>query len=163
MLHILTACTRPQNLPFMAESLRAWGSADFIWHVRFDWRGRHVGGQAVKNKLLDEIHDGWILVLDDDTVVHPALWRTFQKHRHGDAAAIVVSQQHSVLGVLHAAHVNVMIGTIDIGQAIIRREAIGNYRIPETYAGDGEFLSAVLPSVEAVYIDEILSFHNALE
>jgi hypothetical protein len=160
-LHVLTACTRPTNLPVIAESLATWGSADLIWHIRFDHRHEHIGGQAVKNALLDEIADGWVMFLDDDTVVHPKLWKRFMQHRNG-AAAIVVSQQHSVLGILHAAHENVMIGTIDIGQVILRREVIGLHRIPETYAGDGEFLSAILPHVDAVYLDEVLSFHNAL-
>jgi hypothetical protein len=162
MLHILTACTRPQNLSTMADSLAAWGPADFIWHIRFDLEHRHVGGQEIKNQMLDEIADGWIMFLDDDTVVHPKLYDRFDEHRLG-APAIVVSQQHSVLGVLHAAYENVAIGTIDIGQAILRREVIGRKRIPQTYAGDGEFLHSILPHVDAVYVDEILSFHNALE
>jgi hypothetical protein len=161
MLHILTACTRPQNLSSVAESLAAWGTADFIWHVRFDLEHRHVGGQAVKNAMLDEIAGGWVMFLDDDTVVHPELYRRFAQSSLG-VEAIVVSQQHSVLGTLHAARENVMIGTIDIGQAIILRKVIGAHRIPETYAGDGEFLHAILPHVDAVYLDEILSFHNAL-
>jgi hypothetical protein len=162
MLHVLTACTRPHNLPAIAESLAAWGRADFIWHIRFDMAKRHVGGQAVKNTLLDEITDGWVMFLDDDTVVHPDLWKLFSRH-NAEAEAIVVSQQHSVLGVLHAAPTNVMIGTVDIGQAIIRRDVIGAQRIPETYAGDGEFLHDILPHVNAVYVDEVLSFHNALD
>ena len=164
-LHILTACTRPRNLPAIAGSLRVWGPADFIWHLRFDHRHEHIGGQAVKNRMLDELSDGWVMFLDDDTLVHPKLWERFGEVRaaHQDAPALVVSQQHSVLGTLHAAPENVMIGTIDIGQVILRREVIGAHRIPESYAGDGEFLHAILPHVDAVYLDEVLSFHNALE
>jgi hypothetical protein len=113
--------------------------------------------------MLDYIEDDFdfVMFLDDDTVAHPDLYSCFREN--WEHQAIVVSQKHSVLGTLHAAPENVAIGTIDIGQAIIRRDVIGRRRIPETYAGDGEFLSAILPHVDAVYLDEILSFHNALE
>lgn len=159
-LHVLTACTRPQNLSRIAASLRAWNTDDFIWHIRFDPHGRHVGGQAVKNAMLDEIADGWVMFLDDDTLVHPYLWKRYLAHR--DTPAIVFSQDHSQLGILRAAPENVAVGSIDIGQVILRRELIGTHRIPKGYAGDGEFLSVILPKVDAVYLDEILSFHNAL-
>lgn len=161
MLHVITACTRPANLPVMAESLGCWHRADLIWHIRFDFNHEHIGGQAVKNAVLEEISDGYVLFLDDDTIAHPKLWKRFLAHDGADA--VVVTQRHSVLGLLRAAPENVQIGTIDIGQAIIKRSVIGKHRIPETYAGDGEFLHAILPNCDAVYLDEVLSFHNALE
>lgn len=161
ILHVLTACTRPLNLPRLAESLAVWGEADLIWHIRFDPAHRHVGGQAVKNAMLEEIEDGWVMFLDDDTIVHPKLWEVFLQHQDRDA--IVVSQKHSVLDILVACPENVFVGGIDIGQVIIRRCAISETRIPETYAGDGQFLESILPFVDAVYLDEVLSFHNALE
>jgi hypothetical protein len=159
-LHVLTAVTRPHNLSKMAESLNAWGRADFTWHMRFDAKHEHVGGQAVKNEMLHSIEDGWVMFLDDDTLAHPKLYRRFLKHQ--EAEAICVTQRHSVLGTLHASRENVGVGTIDIGQALIRRDVIGDMRIPETYAGDGEFLSAILPYADTVYLDEVLSFHNAI-
>lgn len=162
MLHVLTACTRPENLPKMAESLQAWGKqADFIWHIRFDIGKQHVGGQAIKNQILEEISDGYVMFLDDDTVVHPMLWKRLRQYDGKDA--IVFSQNHEILGILHAAPENAMIGTIDIGQAIIKRDVIGLHRIPESYAGDGEFMHAILPHCDAVYVDEVLSIHNALQ
>ena len=160
-LHVLTACTRPENLPRIAASLQKWGPVDFTWHIRFDWAKRHVGGQALKNAMLDEIEDGWVWVLDDDTVANGKLYRRVQQVMDG-VGAVVVSQRHSILGILHAKPENVKVSSIDIGQAVISREVIGSHRIPETYAGDGEFLSAVLGKTEVVYLDEVLSFHNAL-
>lgn len=146
----------------VAWSLNNWPQgADFTWHVRFDFEKEHVGGQRLKNEMLDEITEGYVMFLDDDTEAHSELWPFFVEHM--GAEAIVVSQHHSVLGYLEAAPENVEVGSIDIGQVILRRDVIGNFRIPETYAGDGEFLSAILPHVDAVYTDVILSVHNTLE
>jgi hypothetical protein len=161
-LHVLTACSRPGNMEKVAWSLNNWPQdADFTWHVRFDFDRKHVGGQRLKNEMLDEISDGFVLFLDDDTEAHSEIWDAFLEHQ--DREAIVVSQHHEILGYLEAAPENVEVGAIDIGQVILRREAIGNHRIPETYAGDGEFLCAILPHVDAVYLDTILSIHNSIE
>jgi hypothetical protein len=164
-LHVLTACTRPLNLPQMTASLLEWGrDADIEWHISFDLKRTAIGGQRIKNDMLDQIEWGYVFFLDDDTVAHPLLYERAQKALAGVAPAVVFSQEHSELGTLHAAPENVTIGGIDIGQAIVRRDVIGDHRIPETYAGDGEFYEAVLRGREdVVYLDEVLSFHNALE
>jgi len=79
-----------------------------------------------------------------------------------DADAIIVSQKRQDRTVLEAAAENVYVGGIDIGQAIIRRDVIGDRRIPESYAGDGEFLSSVLAGRNVVYLPRVLCYHNAL-
>lgn len=163
-LHVLTACSRPGNMEKLAWSLNNWPqNADFTWHVRFDFEKQHVGGQRLKNEMLDQITEGsdYIYILDDDTEAHSELWPFYAQNIGREA--MVVSQHHSVLGYLEAAPEYVKIGGIDIGQAIIRRDVIGENRIPETYAGDGTFLCAILPYVDAVYTDVILSIHNTLE
>lgn len=164
-LHILTACTRPENLPTMAESIHKWGSADVTWHVRFDPTKTAIGGQRLKNEMLDERHgSGYVFFLDDDTVAHPMLWKRVHPLLEEHVAAVVFSQKHSELGILHAAPENVTVGGIDIGQAVVHASVIAGHRIPETYAGDGEFYEAVLRGRDdVVYLDEVLSFHNALE
>lgn len=163
MLHILTAVTRPNNLPVMARSLTGqW--RDLTWHLRHDREHAHVGGQRPKNVMLDEVRDGWVWVLDDDTLAHPGLFTALQPHFDDpDVDAVVVSQLRRDGSVLHAAPGNVMPNFIDIGQAVIRRERIGDERIPETYDGDGIFLTRLLPCLHVAYIDRVLSFHNALQ
>ena len=159
-LHVLTACSRPENLERVARSLAA---TPCHWHVRFDIERQYVGGQEVKNVLLDEIHDGWVFFLDDDTLMHPKLYRRLGTlFEEGGPDAFVVSQRHSVLGILHAAPENVHVGGIDIGQVVARRTLIGDTRIPNTYWGDGEFWSEILPKGKVVYLDEVLSYQNAL-
>ena len=165
-VHVLTAVTRPWNLPLIAGSLAnaaAAAGCDICWHWQFDSERRHVGGQAVKNRMLDEITDGWVWLLDDDTLVHPNLLRR-ARTVSGDQAvdAIVFSQARADGRQLTAAPANVRVGDIDAGQAILRRDLIGATRLHESYEGDGIFLADVLGRANAVYVDEFLSLHNAL-
>src|SRR3990167_3560111 len=123
-IHFLTAVTRPENLSRIAESLQTAirnADADVTWHLRFDVRSEHIGGQGLKNKMLEEIEEGWIYILDDDTHVHPDL---FASIREGPDAIIVSQRRHDGY-VLEASPLNAHVGMIDMGQAILRRSFIG--------------------------------------
>ena len=162
-IHVITACTRPRNLPALAESIvdAACEGWEVCWHVLFDLERAHVGGQRPKNHALDAIADGWVCFLDDDTLMHPLLIETVSVHHSADA--VVVSQERADGRTLVAARENVKVGRIDIGQAVIRRDVIGDERIPETYVGDGIFLENVLTADRPVmFVREVLSYHNAL-
>ena len=78
-LHILTAVTRPHNLPQMAESLIPAASVgvELVWHLGYDLERKHIAGQAVKNRLLDTISapQEWVWILDDDNTAHPNFFR----------------------------------------------------------------------------------------
>ena len=158
--HILTAVTRPENLPEIAASIAEAAQkvdAEVVWHWRFDPEGEHVGGQALKNAMLDGIDDGWVYILDDDTTMHPELLAKVASY---DAPAVVVSQRGSGL---QAKPGHVHIGAIDAGQAVMRREVIGDKRIEHSYAGDGLFLEQVLFGLPGVvFLSEELSHYNAL-
>lgn len=163
-LNILTAVSRPENLGFIADSLSAAAmrgpGVRVCWRWRFDLGRRNVGGQAIKNQLIEEVPDGeWLWVLDDDTLAHEDVLMTLQSF--GDYDAVVFSQQRTDGRVLTARPENVMVGSIDIGQAFIKRSLVGDHRIPEDYNGDGMFLSAVLDGA-VLYHPAALSLHNAL-
>ncbi len=165
-LHILTACTRPQNLPALADSVLAalcepW---EVCWHIRFDPAREHLGGHKLKNDMLAQIDDGWVVFLDDDTVMHPELLRHVAEHL--DAAGVVVSQDRTAsLGhMLWAIPQNMRLGGVDIGQVVLTRELIGDAQQPEYYGGDGTFLQGILQGrSDVVYLSETLSLYNALE
>lgn len=166
ILHVVTAITRPENLPRICSSLSAGcvhARCDLVWHWRHDFEHAHVGGQKPKNDALDVIKDGWVWFLDDDTLADariPSIVASFDDRVEVDA--FVVSQRRADGYVLAAGAEHVRVGSIDIGQAIIRRSAIGTQRIPETYVGDGVFLEAVLPACNTVYLPLVASSHNAL-
>jgi hypothetical protein len=169
-LHILTAVSRPENLTqiggsiFAASSLSGKG-LEFEWHKYPDPERKYVGGQHPKNVMLGEIEDGWVCILDDDTLMHH---RFLQKIRRAsvqrpEANAIVVSQKRTTGVVLQARRENLRVGMVDAGQVVIRRDLIGDMRIPETYAGDGEWIEALLAyEPDVVFLSEVLSLHNAL-
>lgn len=162
-MHVLTACSRPGLLPAVARSIDiasnvAW---EVCWHVRLDFARTHVGGQRLKNMMLDQIEDGWVCFLDDDTLMHPELLRRAAQYQ--DADAVVVSQRRADGRVLRSGRENVRVGSIDIGQALIRRDTVGDHRLPEMYEGDGVFLMAVLSAPTVVFLPDVLSDHNALE
>ncbi len=165
-LHILTACTRPENLPALADSILAamcepW---ELCWHIRFDPAREHLGGHKLKNDMLAQIDDGWVLFLDDDTLLHPDVLKHVAEHL--DAAGVVVSQDRTAsLGhMLWAAPENMRFGFVDIGQVVLTRELIGDAVMPLGQGGDGVFLQSILQGrSDVVYLDEVLSLYNALE
>ncbi len=165
-LHVLTACTRPLNLPLLSDSITAalcepW---EVCWHIRFDPAREHVGGHKLKNDMLEQIDDGWVVFLDDDTLMHPDVLKHVAEHL--DAAGVVVSQDRTAsLGhMLWAAPQNMRYGFADIGQVVLTRELIGDHRQPPYYGGDGVWLESVLQGRDdVVYLDEVLSLYNVLE
>jgi hypothetical protein len=168
-LHILTAVTRPENLPEIGESImeakdRA-PQVDLTWHRLVDLEREFVGGQVLKNRMLNNITDGWVCILDDDTIMHHQFLRKVSRkvgyHRYVNA--IVVSQRRTTGVVLKAAPENMEIGKVDAGQVVIRRNVIGNTRIPEYYAGDGEWIQDLLyGQPDVLFMPDVLSLHNAL-
>jgi hypothetical protein len=167
-LHIITAVTRPENLERISDSIAQalvnWPDGTAVeWHLRYDLERQHVGGQALKNAMLDEIRDGWCWVLDDDTLAHPDVFRVVTRaiDRH-PTRAVIVSQQRTDGRVLQAVPEHMVPGMVDIGQAFLRRDLIGDDRIPIDYNGDGMFLQTVLAKTRPTYLPDVVSLHNAL-
>lgn len=165
-LHIITALSRPWNLNVIAGSIAtAYARAsegDLTWHLRFDPERQHVGGQALKNAMLDDIPDGWVWILDDDTLVHERFLEVVSALADEHLDAIVVSQRRNDGRVLVASAENAVVGAIDAGQAILNRRLIAGNRIPRTYAGDGRWLEKLLWGANVLYEEDVLSLHNVL-
>jgi len=166
-LHVITAITRPANLGVIAASLAAacaTARVDVVWHWVFDWDCAHVGGQKRKNDALDSITDGWVWMLDDDTVAHSEILQAWKSHAQSDGVdAVVFGQTRADGRVLDSGLEHARVGYIDIGQAIIRRASIADTRLEEHYDADGVFLEAVLPRIATIYDNRYLSFHNRLD
>ncbi len=168
-IHVLTAVTRPRNLPILATGLAVASmrvpDCEVVWHWRYDLRLEHVGGQQPKNDMLDNIADGWVWIFDDDTIVHPDLFARVNELTAGDpdVRGVIVAQE--VHGAIRHAHPDLaQVGLIDAGQAVLRRDLIGDHRLALNYEGDGHLLTELLTGrQDVVYLDEILSYYNALE
>ena len=168
-LHVLTACTRSENLDAMAESLMDAPAAGIsvAWHIRLDPERQHVGGQKLKNDMLDEIRDGWVWILDDDNIAHPAFFAALAGVvlARPEAQLIVISQQHRSGWVRQAHRKMLRASHVDAAQVVVRRDAIGLLRIPENYCGDGEWIEALakgLAGEQIAYIQEPVVYYNYL-
>lgn len=102
LLHIITACIRPDNLPHLHESFlqaNQRGLADLHWHITMESRhGREpqhpdITYSRIKtstylgdsdnspiNSPLRAINDGWVCWIDDDNLMHPDFISGIQEH-----------------------------------------------------------------------------------
>jgi hypothetical protein len=168
--HVLTAVSRPENLSAIGASIATAAQRvprhEVVWHCRFDLRRKHVGGQYLKNQMLDDISDGWVVILDDDTLMHKQFFVrvTSVLARKPDVSGLVVTQKRTTGQLLIAHPDNVAVGEIDAGQVILKRSLIADERLPTNYAGDGVWLEALLRGrSDIVYLPEsVVSLHNFL-
>jgi hypothetical protein len=156
-LHILTACSRPAGLAAIAAALAAAPpELRVTWHIGYDPTRQHVGGQAVKNALLDSIGDGYIWICDDDNVPAPGF---FERLARLEPADLYLFGQQRPEG--YAAPTLPRVGQTDAAQAVVSRRAIGLLRLPECYDGDGRWLCAVHAACgSAVFVNEPLTRYN---
>lgn len=160
-LHILTACARPAGLPLIAAACAAAPPPlDVRWHVGFDLERRHVGGQAVKNRLLDAISPdapGYVWVCDDDNAPAPGF---FERLAGLPPAPLYLFGQRRPTG--YAPARPPAVGHTDVAQVVVSRAVVGELRLPETYEGDGHWIVALWARCGGgVLVDEPLTTYNA--
>lgn len=102
MLHIVTPCSRPENLDIISQSIPAecnWiivhendiklPERDNTFLLKCDRTG--PWGHAGRNFFLDNFNlydDDWVYFLDDDNIIHPAFYSTVQQFLSTDYAII---------------------------------------------------------------------------
>jgi hypothetical protein len=103
-----------------------------------------VAGKGQINHALDDIHRGWVWVLDDDNEVHPQFAATLGEmiQSHPGAKAFVFPQITNA-GVRAVGPQLVRECSIDQAQFVLRRDFIGTRRYPLRYTGDGAFVEAL--------------------
>jgi glycosyltransferase involved in cell wall biosynthesis len=167
VLHVVTPCSRPENLPKLADSLDV--ATDFFrvtWWIVTDGRtvkdlpnAKHfpdlnvktlvcrakenVAGKAQINLALDKITDGWVWVLDDDNTAHPEFFRKLYQIQNPRCAAVAFAQVNRQGGVRSVGAESVKECSIDQAQFVLRRELIGDERYLQKYTADGEFAERV--------------------
>jgi len=170
-LHVLTAITRPENLPTLATALdrAADLGIEICWHTRADPERQYVGGQALKNDMLDDDDDpeGWAWILDDDNTVHPAFFPQLRSciAAHPAARLIAIAQQHKNGWVRQVERRMLKQTHVDAGQVVIRKDAIGDTRIPLHYCGDGEWIEGIanrLADDQIAYVRTPAAYYNWL-
>jgi len=183
LLTVVTPCSRPENLPALEASLTpgaAW--FDIAWMVLSD-HGQYpesVAGHAQRNRALDRIMDGWVYFLDDDNLMHPALFERLYRRitripswylrgygsvgETGRARGYIFSQELGA-GQRVAAPENVTVNRIDTAQFLLWRGLIGDLRFAEDrYEADGIFIETLYSQSPQSFefIEEPLCYYNRL-
>lgn len=167
ILHVVTPCIRPQNLPKIADSLRRLSDILSVrWWIMLDpsvtdspvetaalrpWRvvaapPGGAFGNAGRNAALDAIRSGWVHFLDDDNDIHPEFGAGLAAAvaEHPEAEGFVFDQFNADSSLRLRGRVDARPGEVDSAQFVFRRRAIGRSRWrPEKYGADGYFFEAV--------------------
>lgn len=182
MIHVVTPCSRPGNLPVLLENLRGALVTPWTWWIVLD--RRHVKGEirvpganvlemescgpsgaTGRNHALALIDDGWVVWLDDDNRIHQELPGALILARleHPGALGFVfhVIRSDGSLHVKPKGHKD----TIDTAALVFSREAIGSVRWNEDkYSSDQDFHRDVVTANPGriVYVPKVAAWYNAL-
>jgi hypothetical protein len=175
-LNIITPCSRPQNLETISKSINI-PRDQYRWIVVFDllekpenipdnceWYNikdaNSKSGNAQRNFALNLITHGHIYFNDDDTIVHPNLWKNIK-----DVDADFISfKQSTPSGELRLDGRSITLNNIDSHNFVMDSSLLGNSRwVLDRYDADGVFANECwLKSKNYKYIDEVLSIYNVL-
>jgi hypothetical protein len=180
-ISIITACSRPQNLDLLKESI----TFPCDWYIIYDsekierifeegWIHTYnlkggVSGYNQKNYGLSLVDGGWVYFLDDDNVLHPKFFDLFSIYTklYPEKSAFVFNQQCSPdeKDVRWAIPSNVQTYKIDQAQWIVKRELIGFYRFGDRYESDGDFITTLHEqhSTRFGYLLTVMSYYNYLK
>lgn len=198
-IHFITAVSRPWNLPAVLRSMEAsaakantrarwilifdgpagppaWVRSALGWASLIDiaWLV-HPGGASKfgiphKNIGIDAAGNGWFLILDDDTLVHPRYLVRISEEisQRPDKGGFVSGQRRwDPLGDLKAVPGCLRPGAVDNGMLTLSGRFVGALRQNPELAGceDGNFAMMLNDKNPAAfhYIDEQLSLYNYLD
>jgi glycosyltransferase involved in cell wall biosynthesis len=177
MIHIITPCSRPENLEHLRETI----PAGCTWTVFMDYstskkdvpKGVKVirsnlggaWGHPLRNLALDYLQasasdNDYVYFLDDDNIIHPKWFEAVkdskedfinwaQCFRNGDPRLYATDHPR--------------IGNVDTASYMVRIGFIGRARFEYIYEGDGLFAQALMvksPSIKT--LNNYLCYYNYL-
>lgn len=173
-LTIITTTIRPDGALRAARSVQAAACAGVeLRHVIAYWPGEIVLERVTQERadwitrIIGEIDDGWLMLVDDDNLLHPELPRRMAEllAEHPHAGAIVFDSVYPEVahGLLRAGPDRVKPTYIDGGQVVLRHDVAklapwGTERI-----SDGTYLYQVYEQARDsfIFVNEPLCYHNA--
>ena len=155
-IFILTACTRPYNLPKLLES---FPTERIQWIIVFDptvkdpvemenaihltspMTGQY--GNYARNTGLNYLYDSgiitdqdWLYILDDDNIIHPDWWENVKDNLTNNT--LITWGQHWHKGYHRADATNTPAsGNIDTAQYMVRWDIAKNFKFRLQYEADG--------------------------
>jgi SAM-dependent methyltransferase len=194
-LNIITPSNKPHNIPKIWNTINI-PKDNWRWIVVFDGdelppidplpntefyfhkNPDSISGNSQRNFGLDRVESGFILFLDDDTVLHPLLWENVKMVEDSiDFVSFDSSWNTMGEGELSCDNLiwnNLVIRTkgsdpkidhIDTGNYIVNSRISQKFRWDlSSYNSDGKFcLECFNSSLNKIYIPKILSFFNLLD
>lgn len=171
--HIITRCTRVENLLTIADSVYKKG-VDVTWHVVFDTSvvkeiEASLLGELYKlgavlyfkqgssgtymypevNNIIHGLYDlgDFVNLIDDDNIVHPDYYDSIiEAYTNSDNERAFCYNQLVTIDnptYRHASPSNTVVGGIDLAQFTVRVDAFIYTKFGSGYCGDGEFIQAL--------------------
>lgn len=181
-LNIITPCSRPQNLKQISQSINI-PRENYRWIVVFDSEtiseevlkmipdnceyfttkdSKSIVGNAQRNYAIDMVIDGHIYFNDDDTLIHPYLWKNIcdlEKHDFISFMQLFKNGKMRLLGN------EVGFERTDSHNFIVDSKIVGNKRwVLDKYQADGIFAGECYKESKSfLYLPLTLSIYNMLK
>ena len=177
-LNIITACSRPENLLKISESINI-PKENYRWIVVCDSESlpdkslipdnceiyhhknlESVSGNSQRNYAIDMVKKGHIYFNDDDTSIHPSLWENIKDFNFD----FLSFNQLLKNGSLRLMGSFISVGDIDSHNFIVSNDIVKDTRfIVGRYDADGHFATECYKkSIIILYINKALSIYNSL-
>jgi len=178
LLNIITPVTRYGNLFLIEKSIKSIPESNRRWICVFDdtyipktlpndceayscTNSISKMGNMQRNYALDLVEKGHIYFNDDDTEIHPFLWRRIEKLETHD---FIHFSQVCKNGSLRLKGDRVMNGSIDSHNFVVSKECVANTRWDlKRYDADGVFAEECYKNAKSpIFIPKVLSVYNSL-
>lgn len=196
--HIITRCSRLDNLEKVKSSIFGNYRGDLTWHILFDTnRLKDISADLLKKLDRDNIKlhfvgssgedylypqmsdlaktfdDGFVVIVDDDNVVHHEFFGEITKaieESDGTQRVFVVNQivdgkDFTGLDIREAKPENMKYQGVDIAQLTFHHSVFQQYYFTGHYAGDGILMDKLYPENPQwfKFIPKDLCYYNHLE
>ena len=189
MFHVITRCTRPENLKKIYNSFNGYDGLK--WTVVFDgsclaelelellgWlssigadyrifyseKGSYLYPQM--NIVISSNKGLWTILIDDDNIIHPDYFSALESLIEGNTSSsvFVYNQVLEDDSIRLSSPENTVVGSIDLAQFTFHTDVMSLASFKAGYCGDGEFIEELHKRVpeDFRFINKELCYYNYL-
>ena len=199
ILNIITRCTRPSNLEKIKNTINT-KLFNIVWYIVFDTlslkdidcdllfniqniegkcnlifkRGdKGDFGHRLINETINDIHNGFIYILDDDNIIHEDFYKVLYHNimNFPNKEGFVFNQKidgkdFTGLDIRICSPENMKRSKIDMAQVVLHRYLIGETRLNHmNYISDSIFIEELYNNKPEKFhfIDQVLCYYNFLQ
>jgi hypothetical protein len=176
MLNIITPCSRPENLLTIAQTI----PSEARWIICYDDRvimppiensiimkceNTGAVGALALNHILDNFcfnDNDWILVHDDDNIIHPELYNNIKPFLNSDYSMIYWGQIENNVIRIPLEKLAPAVECIDTACYMIKWKLNSQLRHQPIYSKDGIYASQCAKNGPIIKINKYLCYYNYL-